>query len=216
MKHRAIVILLTLLLLVPIANAAIIDGPTNFINSHGGIVRYDITPTVSQISIVNNLIRFANLRLGGVSMGNLGFDCITGVNMTITGITHNTVIYTIETALPGAVTSYIYYRRDVGMNQLTRPVNVAGGTYTWAAGTSTTTVTTTGTPITVIVTYGSDIATPVLGGSILIWALMPFLVLAIAIRDFRRGELGVDTLYRIVFAGAMIAFMSYLFGSWGY
>lgn len=216
MKRQAIVILLIFTLLIPIAEAITIDGPTNFVNSHGGNVIYDITPTTSQIDIVNTLISFSNLVLGGINRGTLGFDCVTGINMTITGITQNTVTYTVETALPGAVNSYVYYRRNVGMNQLTRPLTVTGGTFTYAPGTGTTTITTTGSPVTVIVTYGLDVKTPTLDGSILIWALMPFLVLAIAIKDMQQGQLGVDTLYKIVFVGAAIAFMSWLFGTWGY
>jgi len=216
MKKLNIPILLILsLLLVPIAQAITIDGPTNFQSSGGGNVVYAITPTISQIGIINTLTRFTNLRTGGINMGNLGFDCETDVNMTITGITHNTITYTIETGLVPAVDSYVYYRRTVGA-VLTAPLTVTGGTSTYAAGTGILTVSTTGAAVPVTITYGMDVASPMIAASAIIWALFPFLILVLSIQDYKEGQLGVDTLYKILFTGVAIAFMSWLFGTWGY
>ena len=206
-------LLLLALMLVPLTQAITIDGPTNFENSHGGIVRYDFTAIVSQIGIVNTLTRFTNLRTGGINMGNLGFDCDTDVTMTITGITHNSISYTIETGLVPAVDSFVYYRRTVG-TALTAPVTVTGGTWTYAGGILT--VATTGASVPVVVTYGMDIASPMFAASALIWALFPFLILVLGIQDARAGTLGVDTLYKILFIGVMVAFMAWLVGTWGY
>ena len=217
MKKLNLPILLILsLLLVPIAQAITIDGPTNFQYGAGGNVRYTITPTVTQIGIINTLTRFANLRTGGVNMGNLGFDADTDVNMTITAITHNTVSYTVETALPGVVNTYIYYRRNLDLNQLTSPVTVTGGLFTYAPATGTTTVRTTGAAVNIVVTYGMDIGSPLIDASSLIWALMPFLVLVISIGDYKNQDFGSGTLMKIMLMGALITFMSWLFNSWGY
>ena len=215
-KPRLFTLLILGLLLVPMVNAFTIDGPTNFENSHGGIVRYDITPTITQIGIVNTLIRFTNLRTGAVNLGNLGFDAATGVNMTITQINLNTVSYTVETALPGVVNTYIYYRRNLGTAQITRPVTVTGGLFTYAPATGTATISTTGAAVNVVVTYGMDVGSNLVDGSNLIWLLMPFLILVLAVKDYQAGSFGVDTLYKIIFTGMMIAFMSWLFNSWGY
>lgn len=215
-KARYAPLLLLVLLLVPLAQAFTIDGPTNFENSHGGIVRYSLTPTVSQIGIVDTLIRFTSVRLGGVNMGNLGFDCATNVNMTITGITHNTVSYTIETGIGPAVNSFVYYRRDIGANQITSPATVTGGTWTYDAATGLLTVATTGASVAVVVTYGMDVAAPLLGASTLIWALIPFLALVIGVGDARNEEFGSGTLMKIVLTGVVIAFFSWLFGTWGF
>ena len=215
-KPRLFLILILGLLLIPTVNAFTIDGPTNFENSHGGIVRYDITPTVSQIGIVNTLIRFTNLRTGGINMGNLGFDCATDVNMTITGITHNTITYTIETGLVPAVNSYVYYRRTVGVSPLTAPLTVTGGTWTYAPGTGLLTVATTGATVPVTVTYGMDIASPMAEASGLIWALIPFMALVIGVGDYKNEEFGSGTLMKIVILGAIIAFFAWTFGNWGY
>ena len=212
---RYVPLLLLALLFVPLTQAIVIDGPTNFENSHGGIVRYDITPTVSQIGIVNTLIRFTTLRIGGTNMGNLGFDCDTDVNMTITGITRNSIAYTIETGLVPAVDSFVYYRKNVGV-ALTAPLTVTGGTFTYNAGTGLLTIATTGAAVNVVVTYGQDIASPMFAASGLIWALFPFLILVLGIQDLRAGQLGVDTLYKILFTGVAIAFIAWLVGTWGY
>ena len=208
-------LLLLALMLIPLTQAITIDGPINFENSHGGIVRYDITPIVSQIGIVNTLIRFTNLRTGGITMGNLGFDCDTDVNMTITGITLNTISYTIETGLGPAVDSFVYYRKVSGVS-LTKPISVTGGTWTYNAGTGLLTVATTGASVPVVVTYSDDIASPMFAASGLVWALFPFLILVLGIQDARVGTLGVDTLYKIIFMGVAVAFMAWLVGTWGY
>jgi len=215
-RKPILLIIIASILMVPMVYGLTIDGPTNFQSSGGGNVRYQITPRVSQLNIIDTLTRFTSLRLGGVNMGNLGFDCDTGVNMTITGVTHNTVTYLIEAAAAPAVDSYIYYRRDLGANQLTSPASVTGGTWTYNAGTDVLTVSTLGVSVTVVVTYGMDIASPLLGGSTVIWALIPFLALVIGVGDARNEELGQGTLMKIVLTGVFIAFFAWLFGTWGY
>ena len=215
-KKPILLIIIASILMVPMVYGLTIDGPTNFQSSGGGNVRYQLTPIVSQINIINTLTRFNRLRLGGVNMGNLGFDCDTGVNMTVTGINHNTVTYLIETGAGPAVDSYIYYRRDIGLNQLTSPASVTGGTWTYNDGTDVLTVTTLGASVPVIVTYGMDVSSPLLSGSTLIWTLIPFLALTIGIGDYRNEEFGQDTLMKIVLMGTIIAFFAWLFGTWGY
>jgi hypothetical protein len=105
MKHL-LPALITIMLMIPLANAVTIDGPTNFIGPHGGTTRFNIV-AATQINVINNIWRFTGFSIGGVARGNMGFDCNTGTNMTITGVSANQVTYTV--ASPAASTQYIYY-----------------------------------------------------------------------------------------------------------
>jgi len=134
-----------MLLMVPVAQCFTIDGPTNFVNSHGGNVRFANAVVSAQISVIDTITRFGTLVVGGANRGNLAFDCDTGSVMVITGVTGTTVQYTITAV--GQVDSYVYF----GAN-LYEPVGTNTDAVVYDALTGITTVTTTGN-VAVTLTY---------------------------------------------------------------
>jgi len=147
MTRKAILpTLLLMFLLVPVAQCFTIDTPNfNFQATHGGNVRFANAIVTTQIGIVNTIRQFNTFTIGGVNRGALAFDCDTGVNMTITGVTANRVHYTIESV--GQVDSYVYYG-----NHLYEPTGTNTDNVGFSEATGITTVTTTGN-VAVTLTY---------------------------------------------------------------
>ena len=181
-KKLYFVVLVLSLFLVPMAQGFTIDGPTNFVYGTGGNVRFDDSTTSTYYQIVNAVSRFTSIRdNGGPNRGTLGFDCQDGVNMTILGIGQYQIQYSVATALPGAVTTTVYYANNDHL-----PVGTNTDTVTFNAVTDTTTVTTTGN---VIVTL--DYA-PLTGGTgftglELMWSLFPLVALVSALQAKKYG-----------------------------
>jgi len=138
-----------MLLMVPAAQCFTIDNPLfNFQATHGGNVRYANAVVSTQIKVVNAITQFNTLIIGGNNRGSLAFDCDTGSVMVITGVTLNTVQYTITAV--GQVDSYVYFG-----NRLYEPVGTNTDAVTYVAGTGQTTVTTTGN-VAVTLTYSIE------------------------------------------------------------
>jgi len=147
-------ILILILFTVPFAQCFTIDNALfNFQATHGGVVRFANSVVTAQISVIDAITRFNTLVIGGANRGNLAFDCDALTVMVITGVTANTVQYTITAA--GQVDSYVYYG-----NRLSEPVGTNTDAVVYNAATGITTVTTTGN-VAVTLTYTApELATP--------------------------------------------------------
>ena len=184
-SKKALIVLLILATCLPMASAVTIDGPTNFVSSHGGQVRYANAVVSAQISIANTITRFNALVVGGVNRGNLAFDCDTGSVMVITGVTGTTVQYTITAV--GQVDSYVYF----GAN-LYEPVGTNTDAVVYDALTGITTVTTTGN-VAVTLTYtaaatpGGDISDNINDANILVSSLFALLVISLVVKYLQNG-----------------------------
>ena len=211
-SKKALIVLLILATCLPMASAVTIDGPTNFVSSHGGQVRYANAVVSAQISIANTITRFNALVVGGVNRGNLAFDCDTGSVMVITGVTGTTVQYTITAV--GQVDSYVYF----GSN-LYEPVGTNTDAVVYDALTGITTVTTTGN-VAVTLTYTAPVGA---GGSdefgvvglIDAFVLITFVSIFLYVGGSKAG-IGSEVLFNIVVLIAFLAMIAYLAVGWGF
>jgi len=211
--RAALPILALAALMVPFVYAIFFIGPVNYVATHGGNVTFAENFTATSLTYPDGLNRFTAMTWGGAMMGNLGFDVAAGGNMTVTAVTPNSVTYTITTALPGNLNSYLYYWRNAG-HAITEPLSVTGGTYTYAGGIAT--IVTTGSPVTVVVSYGTPVAPMIFDAAAVLIALIPFLVLAAVIGDAKNGELGPGTLTKVVLIVIILAAFAYIIQGWGY
>jgi len=205
MRTRQLTLTLIIItaLLTPIVHAVTIDGPTNFQGPHGGIVRYT-TLSTTQINIAQGIWRLAGARSGAANLGAIGFDCSTGVTMTMQSLTRDQVRYTVA----GTGTQYVYYRGRHPTTQL----GAATMVYDDATGIATLTAPT-GASVTI---WYSQASTGLVDAQNIVILLLPLLVLAVAVNDFRNDMLGSGTVWRIVLMVAVFGFMAWLFASWGY
>lgn len=206
-------------LMVPLVYAIWFIGPTNFIATHGGNVTFAQNFQASSLTYPDGLNRFTNMIWNGQNLGTLGFDVDAGANMTVTAITRDTVTYTIITALPGNIVSYLYYWRNVNMApHLSEPTAVTGGTHVYDAPLGMVNVTTTGSPRTIVVTYGYGMGASenIIEGADVLIMLIPFLTLAAVIGDARGGELGPGTLTKIVLIVVALSAFAWIIRGWGY
>ena len=181
-KSSLFAVLVLSLLLVPMVNAFTIDGPTNFVYGTGGNVRFDDSTTSTYYQIVNAVSRFTSVRdNGGPNRGSLGFDCQDGVNMTILGIGQYQIQYSVATALPGAVTTTVYYANNDHI-----PVGTNTDTVTFNGVTDITTVTTTGNVI-VTLNYAPITGGTGFNGLELMWTLFPLVALVSALEAKKLG-----------------------------
>jgi len=209
---KAFIVLLLFTLCVPIVSAVTIDGPTNFVSSHGGIVRYANAVVSAQVGIVNAITRFNTLVVGGVNRGNLAFDCDDAVVMVITGVTGNTVQYTITAV--GQVDSYVYFG-----NRLYEPVGTNTDAVVYDAVTGITTVTTTGN-VAVTLTYTAPAAAGGADEFGLVNLINAFVLITIvSIFLYVSGsKIGIssEVLFNIVVLIAFLAMIAYLAVGWGF
>lgn len=171
-------------LMVPLTSAIWFIGPTNFIATHGGIVRFSQNFQAYRLTYPDGLNRFTTLIWGTWTRGNVGFDADTGVNMTVTLVGAYRITYTVETAAPGAVNTYVYYQRSGPGSAFATPT-VTGGVGTYNAGTHILTVATTGSPVAVTVTYGADFGGTAGIGIDMLIQFFPFVTLLVVIQARR-------------------------------
>ena len=186
------------LLLIPTVNAFTIDGPTNFVYGTGGNVRFDDSTVSTYYQIVNAVSRFNSIRdNGGPNRGTLGFDCQDDVNMTILAIGQYQIQYSVATALPGAVTTTVYYANNKHI-----PVGTNTDTVTFNDVTDITTVTTTGNVI-VTLNYASITGGIAFSGLEIMWNIFPLVALVSALEARKRDLVGNKiVVYALVFAVA--------------
>ena len=186
MTRKAMLPLMFLMLLmVPAAQCFTINNPDfNFVNSHGGNVRFGDVFTTTQNNVANTLNRFLSLVFGGTNYGTLSFDCDTGVNMTIISVSQYTVIYNVSTAEPGAVNTYVSYARNDNA-----PTGTNTDTVTYNAATNIATVTTTGNGVLVTLDYatvGSLLAPSI---NIMIY-FIPIIAMLVGLEANKQGIIG--------------------------
>jgi len=203
-------------LMVPLVYAAWFIGPTNYRAAAplNGNVTFAQNFQASASRPYLGLFYFTNFNWLDNLRGNIGFAAVAGVNMTVTAVGKDTIQYTVTTAAPGPVNTYLYYRRNVPMNPMSPPTAVTGGTFTHAG--SVTTVTTTGSPVLVTVTYGASVAPLIFNASAVLIGLMPFLVLAAVIGDAHSGDLGPGTLTKVVLIVIVLSAFAWIISGWGY
>jgi len=154
---------------LPIVYGVTIEGPVNFVQD-GGNVRFGSTFTMDQYDLYNGLSTFTDLTWGSGTF-TLGFDCETGVNMTIISISTYELRYRVNTDEAGSINTYVYYS---GYGRPVTSTNTDSITYNTL--TRTTTVKTTGDNIIVTLKYGgvgSEVMVLITGGYILeaIWLI---------------------------------------------
>lgn len=205
-------------LLVPTAYAFTIDGPINWVYENGGNIRYNITITTTEYTTWNTLSRFQQLRTGAPLLGNLAFNCQNGVNMTITSITDDTVTYLVETAAPGAVSTYLYYSRNIPTYPVRRPAEVAGGTLNYNTNTGIATIRTTGASVPVTVTYTYDVADIIIEQNMSLIQVLTLITIVSAFIYVGGAKSGLSNEYliRIVLIIAAFMMVAYLAQGWGF
>ena len=208
-KKTALLTIAIVTLLIPICNAVTIDGEYNFSGPNGGNVRFANDVIFTQYWIVNTLNQFSAFRMGGGSMGALGFDCETGVNMTIISVSRYQVRYNVSTALAGGVETYVHYNAN---DYTPRGTNTDSVTYN--EGTDIATVTTTGNGVLVTLDYAS-ISQPMVQQLNMVWGLIP-LVAATWALDARRQGLLTSKALLLVLALAAVGFVIMAIRTMGY
>ena len=202
MKKTKIIAISTvfMFLLIPMVHGFAIDGPTNFVYGTGGNVRFDDSTTSTYYRIVNAVSRFSSVRYnGGTNRGRLGFNCQDGVNMTILGIGPYQIQYSVATALPGAVTTNVYYANNDHL-----PVGTNTDSVAFNDVTDITTVTTTGN---VIVTLNyANLSGLGISGLEFIWTIFPLVALLSALEAKKRDL--VDN--KIVVLALVFAFSAFI------
>jgi len=196
-------VILAVALLVPLAAAATSIGPTNYIATHGGTVHFT-TITFTQLTVYNGVWWLTGTVSGGVNVRVVGFDCGPGVVMTVQSITRDQIRYTVT----GTGTQYIYFNDKHPTNQIgasTMLFDPASGIATLTAPT--------GAAVTV---YYGQASTGLIDAQNIAIALLPLLVLAIAVGDFRNDTLGQGTLMKVVLVVAVFGVMAWIFAGWGY
>ena len=218
---KPLLMALTLILLaIPLVYAITFIGATNFIATHGGNVTFAENFTATSLTYPNGLNRFTNIVWGGHQRGNLGVDVDAGANMTVTNVGRDQVNYNITTAAPGAIVSYIYYRRNVDTNPLSAPslVTVDGvdTAFTYAGGIAS--ITTTGSPRTVVAYYmgGGVVAAQLFDTAAVTIGLITLLVLLMVVHAVGVGDMSLDAAWKVTLLAAIIAAVAYLVRSWGY
>lgn len=211
MKREALSVLILFLVLLPTVNAFTIDGPTNFNGPNGGNVRFEDITISTQYSIVNTLNQLSGYRLFGTTYGVMGFDCQAGVNMTVLAVSKNIVRYNVSTLNPGAVTTYVHYGRYENA-----PAGTNTDTINYNQITDVTTVTSTGNGVIVTLTFARDIIQPLYDATSLLYLILPVLALLLGISWYRNGSIVFTSLLKILVVGAVIMFVAYIAGQWGY
>jgi len=191
--------------MVPLALCGWYLGPSNYIATHGGIVRFSQDFQAYGLTYPDGLNRFTTLIWGAWTRGTVGFDAAAGVNMTVTLVGASRITYTVETAAPGAVNTYVYYQRSGPGSAFATPT-VTGGVGTYNAGTHLLTVATTGSPVAVTVTYGADFGVTAGSGLDVLIQFFPFVALLVVIQA-RRLDL-IDN--RAMTMGILIAALGIL------
>lgn len=197
MRRTIPILTLLTLLMVPMAYGVTIDGPLNFVHTHGGNVTFQLQATSNQIYTEGNTTRFQRFTHGGSSYGRIGFDADTGVTMTVLDVQDEQVTYNVT----AAGDTYIHY------DEKGPPSSVTGGTHTYDPNLQTTTVTTTGAgEVTVewqperTSLYNNLLNYLVIGGLIPLVAAAVYLV-----QVLQGGELSHEVV--ILIAGIVIAFV---------
>jgi len=206
-------ILILILFTVPVAQCFTINDPLfNFQATHGGNVRFAGSVVTAQISVIDTITRFNTFVIGGADRGNLAFDCDTGSVMVITGVTGNTVQYTITAV--GQVDSYVYFG-----NRLYEPVGTNTDAVVYDAVTGITTVTTTGN-VAVTLTYTAPAAAGGADEFGLVNLINAFVLITIvSIFLYVSGsKIGIssEVLFNIVVLIAFLAMIAYLAVGWGF
>jgi len=203
--------------LIPAVYAITFIGATNFVATHGGNVTFAETFTALSLTYPDGLNRFTHIVWNGQHRGNLGLDVDAGANMTVTNVGHDQVSYTI-TAAPGAIVSYIYYRRNVPTNPLSTPnsVTVDGveTAFTYAGGIAS--IPTTGTPRTVVVSYVSGVTAQLYDTAAVAIGLITLLVLLMVVHAVGKGDMSLDAAWRTMLLAVIIAAVAYILRGLGY
>jgi len=207
-------------LAIPFVYAITFIGATNFVATHGGNVTFTQTFTATSLTYPDGLNRFTHIVWGGQHRGNLGVDVDAGANMTVTNVGRDQVNYGITTAAPGAIVSYIYYRRNVAITPLSAPslVTVDGvpTAVTYAGGIAS--ITTTGSPVTVVVYYmgGGGVTVQMFDTAAVAISLITFLVLLMVVRAVGKGDMSLDAAWKMTLLTVIIAAIAYIIRGWGY
>ena len=206
--------------MVPLVCAITFIGAINYIGPHGGNTTFAQNFQATSLTYGTGLNQFTGMVWGGNLRGNLGVDADTGVNVTVTQVGRDQVTYTVTTAAPGAVVSYIYYYRNVATAKLRAPTEVtangAAAPFTYAGGVAS--ITTTGTPVTVVVTYmgGGGVTSQLYDTVSMAIALVTLLVLLMIVYAVGKGDVSLDAAWKLTLLALMIAAVAWLARGWGY
>ena len=185
-----------------------IDGPTNFESANGGIIRFDDSTVSLRYNIYNTLSQFVSLRYGGGNnRGTLAFDCQAGVNMTILGVSNFVVTYNVSTLIPGAVTSYVYYRN----HNTVIPVGTNTDSLVFNALTDITTVTTTGNGVIVTLDYTNLQLVSVEDSINIMITIFPIVVIVFAVLLMELGKMNYVS-NRVVIYAFVVAIAAIILG----
>ena len=135
-------------LVIPLVHAITFIGAINYVGANGGNVTFAQNFTAYSLTYVDGLNFFTNIVWIGRNCGNMGFDAGGGVNMSVTNITPNQVVYTVAYAVvndtfvsrigagaPTSVTGGVYVYNAVDEMTTVTPAGPGMITISWAAGT---------------------------------------------------------------------------------
>lgn len=181
-------------LLIPIVYGFTIDGPTVFQGPGGGNVTFASTLVSNQMRAVNNLYLFTSGIFGGTATGTIGFDCDAGDAMVVTGVTANSLTYTIS----GPGFQRIYFQ---GFGT---PNDVSGGIVTVGADNSLR-VLTTGAGI-VVMSWNTEFNNLVsnMYSYLTVAALLPLSIAAYGIRQIMEGTISQKDFLKLIGLTSML------------
>ena len=206
MNRKALGFLILLLVLTPAAYAITIDGPFNFQANQGGNVRFDPATVTNNIGILNTLYRYAGLTIGGNNRGALAFDCSTGTNMTILGVSRYEITYNVSAA--GASIQYVYYA-----NNDQAPIGTNTDNIAYNEATDIATVTTTGN---VIVTLDyANLSGLGINGLEVFLNMLPIVALIVSL-EAKKHDLISNRIVVMILVFAVAAFVVLAIRSAGY
>lgn len=219
-KKTLLPLLIITALLLPLANGISFIGAINYIGPHGGIVTFNQNFQAASLTYTHGINYFTSMVWGPRLQGNLGFDADTNVNVTVTGITRDRISYTVTTAAPGNVNTYVYYYRNVGTTRLSEPdtVTVGGvaGTYTYTAGLLN--VNSTGASVNVVLEWDDASVVPSLtadaGSLIGVFTLVTIVSVMMYIGGAKAG-IDQELLMQIILVIAFLMLVGSLATGWG-
>jgi len=201
-------------LAIPFVYAITFIGPTNFVATHGGHVTFAENFRATSLNYPDGLNRFTRIVWGGNNRGNLAVDVDAGANMTVTNVGSDRVNYVITTNAPGAIVSYIYYRRNVAITPLSEPslVTVDGVPTAFAYAGGIASITTTGSPVTMVVYYmgGGGVTVQLFDTAAVAISLITLLVLLMVVHAVGKGDMSLDAAWKVTLLALIIAAIAYL------
>lgn len=187
-------------LMIPLVPGIDFIGDINYIPGRGGTVNFAQNFTATQLNAWGSMWRWANMVWPGLNVGTFAIDASTGSTILVTGMTGDTITYTVTGA--GGHSQWIYYRGRRSNMAIVTGGNVVPVTQT------TLRVNTNGNSI-VTINYVSVVPTASLSMDVLL-STFPLIALVVALEAHKRGLIDNNLMVMAVVI-AIVGIMIYMF-----